>query len=278
MGKDKCALEIKQRKRFKFGRNWLSYSKKIDESNIQEAVKALKEILNVSNLVGKSFLDVGCGSGTASLAARRLGAKVFSFDFDSDAVLCTNKLKKLHYPNDDDWVIQSGSVLDLNFLKFIGKFDIVYSWGVLHHTGDMWKALENIIIPLKNKKSSLILALYNDQGAQSNFWKKIKKLYNISPFNAFLIKLFFLPLYFILYLFTGILIYKNPFYYFANYKKTRGMSLYHDWIDWLGGYPFEVAKPDQINFFYRKKGFYLENIISTNSLGCNQYVFSRESS
>ena len=185
-------------------------------------------------------------------------------------------MKSRFLPGDINWVIKEGSILDKSFIESLGKYDIVYSWGVLHHTGAMWTSLENINIPLLDKNSNLVIAIYNDQGIKSKFWKKIKKIYNSSLISSFLIKIIFIPLYTLQYLLFGSLFRKNPFWFFINYKRSRGMSIYFDWIDWLGGYPYEVAKPDEINNFYRKKGFILEHIITTNSLGCNQYVFSKE--
>jgi 2-polyprenyl-3-methyl-5-hydroxy-6-metoxy-1,4-benzoquinol methylase len=68
-----------------------------------------------------------------------LGAKVYSFDFDSNSVECTQILKNKYHIENNSWRVDEGSVLDLDYLTKLGKFDIVYSWGVLHHTGKMWK-------------------------------------------------------------------------------------------------------------------------------------------
>jgi len=81
-------------KKFEFGKNWENFLKIIDEKRIKEAENSLKKLLNLENLKGKSFLDAGCGSGLFSLAAKNLGAEVYSFDFDENAVNCTGKLKK----------------------------------------------------------------------------------------------------------------------------------------------------------------------------------------
>jgi 2-polyprenyl-6-hydroxyphenyl methylase/3-demethylubiquinone-9 3-methyltransferase len=68
----------------------------------------------------------------------------------------------------------------------------------------------------------------------------------------------------------------NPFSRYFGYRKRRGMSLWPDILDWLGGYPFEVARADEINDFYKTRGFTL--IHSTLSKGGkgrgnNQYIF-----
>jgi 2-polyprenyl-6-hydroxyphenyl methylase/3-demethylubiquinone-9 3-methyltransferase len=108
-------------------------------------------MVEVEDFQGKSFLDIGSGSGLFSLAARRLGAKVHSFDYDPQSVSCTKELKQRYFPNDSDWTIGQGSVLDVDYIKSLGKFDIVYSWGVLHHTGALWQALDNASLPVVDR-------------------------------------------------------------------------------------------------------------------------------
>ena len=266
---------IKLDKRFEFGKNWINFIRNLSRQQISESKRALIDLIGSDNLDGKKFLDVGCGSGLMSLVARELGAKVISFDFDKNSVNCSKKLKSKFMPGDDDWIILEGSVLDENYLNNFVGFDIVYSWGVLHHTGDMWKGLNNVLIPLKNEGSKLVIAIYNDQGYKSVFWRAVKKFYNINPLTAIIVLIIFLPLYVIINIMFGMILRRDPLAYFKDYRKNRGMSIYYDWIDWLGGYPYEFAKPEDIINFYKKKGFYLENIITTNSLGCNQFVFEK---
>ena len=136
--------DVANKERFEFGKNWEAFLASLNENQINEAEKSLVEMLDSSSLSGKRFLDVGCGSGLFSLAARRLGADVYSFDFDRNSVACTNNLKKRYFTDDVKWKIESGSALDLDYIKSLPPVDIVYSWGVLHHTGDMWTALKSI--------------------------------------------------------------------------------------------------------------------------------------
>ena len=139
----------------------------------------------------------------------------------------------------------SSSVLNKEYMESYSDFDIVYSWGVLHHTGDLKNALNNVFLPLA-KNGTLVLAIYNDQGLKSKIWEKIKFSYCKSKFRRNLINIIFVPYFFSLALLIGLIKHKNPFHQFISYSKSRGMSIYHDWIDWLGGYPFEYSKPEKI--------------------------------
>src|SRR3989339_882349 len=131
-------------KRFAFGKNWKRFvDYALDERRIEEAVKSLKEFMKISDFNGKTFLDIGCGSGLFSYAAYKLGAKeVISFDIDIQSVKCCELLKSREN-NPKNWKVIHGSILDKEFIKKLPRADIVYSWGVLHHTGKMWQAIEN---------------------------------------------------------------------------------------------------------------------------------------
>jgi len=268
------AEEISQGERFQFGANWEAFLSTLNDKRILEAEQSLKDMLGVDDLAGKYFLDIGSGSGLFSLAAKRLGAKVYSFDYDPKSVRCAEELKKRYYANDNGWVIDEGSILDDKYIASLRQFDVVYSWGVLHHTENMNKALTNAIAPLSDQ-GLLFIAIYNDQGILSNLWKKIKKIYCSNWLGKILISSIYIPFFIFQSIAIGIVKYGNPIGQFSNYKKKRGMSIYHDWIDWLGGYPFEVAKPEDIIKFYKSHGFVLENMTTTNRLGCNQFVFRK---
>ena len=163
------AAEIAAGERFEFGQNWSQFLASVDDERIQQAEQSLKEMLEVDSLEGKTFLDIGSGSGLFSLAARRLGARVHSFDFDPKSVACTRELKKNYFGDDDSWKIQEASALDTEFMNSLGQYDIVYSWGVLHHTGNLWLAMENAQARVA-PGGKFFIALYNDTGSQSARW------------------------------------------------------------------------------------------------------------
>ncbi|MFH0793763.1 MAG: class I SAM-dependent methyltransferase [bacterium] len=273
--------EIRRGERFEFGKNWRAFLATLDEDRIREAENSLRKMLERETLAGKKFLDIGSGSGLFSLAARRLGARVCSFDFDPQSVACTHELRRRYSPTDEGWRIEQGSALDEEFLSSLGQFDIVYSWGVLHHTGDMWRAVE-LASRRVCEEGILLIALYNDQGGASRRWLEIKRLYNRLPgvlraILVFLIASFYESKYALVRMAKG----KNPLPFgdWKKKKKDRGMSVWHDWVDWCGGLPFEVAKPEQVIVPLRKKGFILENLSTCGGgWGCNQYVFRRRSS
>jgi len=263
------------RKRFQFGKNWMVFSKSVDEERIKLAEDSLKSMLKVDNLIGKSFLDIGCGSGLFSLAARRLGAVVHSFDYDPDSVACANDLKALYLADDELWTIENGSVLDIMYLDQLGQFDIVYSWGVLHHTGEMWKAMENVIMSV-GENGVLFVSIYNHQQIFSSFWRYVKRFYNFAP--TIIKKI--LEIGFWLYFVTGLFIFdilrsKNPLA--RHYGKgRRGMKMFTDVVDWIGGWPFEVATPEEVFRFYRDRGFFLVEMKTCGGKqGCNEFVFAK---
>lgn len=267
--------EIESGMRFEFGENWRKFLNNIDENRITQAQNSLKQMLSLNSLEGKTFLDIGCGSGLFSLAAKRLGAKVRSLDYDPEAVVCANELKKRFLADDMEWTIEQGSALDTEYIKALGEYDIVYSWGVLHHTGDMAKALVNAALPVK-KDGLLFIAIYNKQPILSAYWLGVKKLYNKVPAPG---KFMIASLYF-LYSAGGmitmdILRGKNPLSRVRGTNR-RGMSLYTDAIDWVGGLPFEVAAPEEIISLYRDSGFSLvESTTCGGKHGCNEFVFRR---
>ena len=241
--------EISRGERFAFGKNWQAFLRIIDERRIRQAEESLARMLRVPTLVGKNFLDIGSGSGLFSLAARRLGARVHSFDFDADSVACGVELRRRFFPGDLEWTVEHGSVLDPEYMQRLGTFDVVYSWGVLHHTGRMWAAVDAACERVA-PAGKLFIALYNDLGTRTARWRTIKKVYNRLP----------------------------PGGYFALWRQynDRGMNRWRDMVDWVGGYPYEVATPEAVFEFCRQRRFSLINLRCGGvGLGCNEFVFER---
>jgi SAM-dependent methyltransferase len=270
---------LAQGSRFQFGNNWSRYLAVIDEGRVGEAENSLTSMLDSSDLTGKTFLDIGCGSGLFSLAARRLGARVKSFDCDPTSVACAIELKRRYYPLDNDgWSVEHGSVLSGDYLATLGKYDVVYAWGVLHHTGHMWQALENVIATVADS-GRLFVSIYNDQGSISRRWRKVKLCYNrcpplIRPVLVLSVGAFQEAWWAL----KEAIRLRNPipFKNWAAYRQSRGMSYWHDLVDWVGGYPFEVAMPEDIFDFYHQRGFVLRKLKTRGGgHGCNEFVFQK---
>src|ERR1700737_1146844 len=120
------AREVAAGKRFEFGKNWAKFLELLNEDRIAAAVRSLQKMLGVETLAGKRFLDAGSGSGLFSLSARKLGAEVYSFDFDPHSVACPRELRTRFFPDDPAWTVDEASVLDTSYLARLGEFDVVY--------------------------------------------------------------------------------------------------------------------------------------------------------
>ena len=264
--------------RFEFGANWGRFLALVNDQRIAEAERSLLERLDEKSLSGRRFLDIGCGSGLFSLAARRLGAEVVSFDFDPLSVGCAEELKHRYCPDDQGWRIERGSALDDAFMRSLGRFDVVYSWGVLHHTGAMWAALELACSAVEHG-GRLFIALYNDQGPKSVWWRRVKRTYNVLPL---VVRLPYLVAFASALELSAIavgLVRLQPrriLDRWTRYQNARGMSRWHDLVDWIGGYPFEVATPEAVFDFCRARDFALERLRTCGGkMGCNEFVFLR---
>lgn len=264
----------RNKRHFSFGKNWQGFLRSLNTERIENAKKSLSDFLDgTESIAGKTFVDIGCGSGLFSLAANRLGAqRIVSIDIDDFSLSCVKHLHKKE-GSPKNWEIISGSALDEKFLENLGIFDIVYSWGVLHHTGDMYRALENVIA-LTHPKSKLYIALYNDNQrileGSSKFWVKAKRLYNRS---SSLEKRLFEVIYTVYYVIGLAANFVNPISYIRNYQSLRGMNFMTDIKDWLGGYPYEYATTEEIVEFFAKKGFDCEKTVPARSIGCNEFLF-----
>jgi len=216
-----------------------------------------------------------------SLAARRLGARVHSFAYDPESVACTIEMKRRHFHSDPNWTIEEASALDVDYMKSLGDFDVVYSWGVLHHTGQMWRALDYAVFPVA-PGGTLFIAIYNDMGSQSSRWSWIKRTYNRLP------GVLRVPFTLVVIApsetksLLRAIITRSMRKYIGSWiqsRSVRGTSRWRDIVDWVGGYPYEVAKPEEIFDFYRARNFALARMRCGGvGLGCNEFVFVRSTS
>lgn len=271
--------------RFAFGENWRGFLQRVDEERVRAAEATLQSLFRRRDFQGASFLDAGCGSGLFSLAAFNLGAAVVSFDVDPDSVACAASLRPAELPAGRTWEVRQGSLRDPSFLAGLGRFDAVYCWGVLHHTGTMWESTENLLNCCA-PGGTIVLAIYNDQGYVSRIWSGVKRVYLRLPWpvrpvyaglvgaNLFLRRLavtFAAALLRLLTLRNPV----APFENWGNERRQRGMDSWHDLVDWVGGWPFEVARPEEVFRFLRDRGFVLTELSTTQGHGCNEFVFRR---
>ncbi|MCH2203231.1 MAG: class I SAM-dependent methyltransferase [Fuerstiella sp.] len=271
--------------KFAFGKNWAGFLETLNDKKIKAAQESMQRLLGIDDLQNRRFLDAGSGSGLFSLSAYRLGAQVTSFDVDHDSVGCAQELRERFCEDESRWIVLHGSLTDTDFLKDMGRFDVVYCWGVAHHTGQMWSSIDHLI---RNVDSGglLVLAIYNDQLYISRAWYLVKRIYQRLPgwlrpgyvvavgSVTFLKRLSMTLL-------AGILrlvAFRNPLIPFTNWirqTQARGMHGWHDLVDWVGGWPFEVARPEEIFRFMRDRGFQLQELITSTGHGCNEFVFVR---
>jgi len=269
------AMSLTEREtHFEFGENWRNYSKTIDQKRIDSAIEGVKKLFP-GGLAGKSLLDIGCGSGLHSLAALSLGAaSVTAVDIDENSVSTTHELLT-KYASDLQWTAKVASVFDAS-PDSLGKFDVVYSWGVLHHTGDMWRAIE-CATQFVNAGGRFAIAIYSATACDS-MWKIEKKFYSRAPRPIqWSIRQIYMGAIFAAKTLLG----KNPISYVRNYSAMRGMNFSHDAHDWLGGYPYETATATELHDRICKMGFTEERsfpLAKSHGLlgsGCHEFVFQK---
>jgi len=270
---------LDQQSHFAFGENWLDYARKIDEEKISRAIDDLRRLSGRQRLDDMTFLDIGCGSGLSALAASRLGAsRVAGVDIDPDSVTAARQVFARFAPGlPADFEVCS--VFDMTPAGF-GTFDIVYSWGVLHHTGDMVRAIETAAA-LVRPDGELYLALYR-KTPYCGMWRHIKRWYSKASstsqqrarrMHVFLFK-------------TALKMQGRDFDTYVRDYGNRGMDYYNDVHDWLGGYPYQSVAPDECHALLGRMGFAVDREFVKRSRhplrgilgsGCNEYAFHRGS-
>jgi len=263
---------------FKFGENWRSYSRLIDEPRLVQATEDLRRLVG-GDLAGKRFLDIGCGSGLHSAAALRLGARTLNaVDLDPDSVATTREVLG-RLAEGRDWTVEQRSVFELP-AEWSGRFDVTYSWGVLHHTGSMWKAIDaaaGTVAP----GGRFVVALYRKTLLCAP-WRLEKRWYaKASPAAQERARRVYIGLFHLLGRLRGM----DTEAYVRDYASSRGMDYEHDVHDWMGGYPYESASPAELNGFMTQRGFRRERMFAHGGVvrhvglfgsGCDEFTFVRE--
>lgn len=263
---------------FDFGENWAEFSKNALTSEQVEGAKAsFRDLIADTGieLNQNSFVDIGFGQGLSLLTATEMGAKTVGCDINPK---CGQVLKanQRFFPTVEieSLPLVIGSILKSETVAKLmknrplpsSKYHIVHSWGVLHHTGEMWKAIDHAS-NLVEDNGFFILAIYNRHWS-SKAWLGIKAFYNAVPsFLQKIMNYLFFPIIFLAkFAVTG----RNPM------KKERGMNFFYDIVDWVGGYPYEYASRKEIDDYLKPKGFECVKFIEPSApTGCNQFVFRK---
>lgn len=253
---------------FDFGRNWRDF---LDHTDVDADAKgmeaSLRGFLGEEHLRGRSFLDIGCGTGLASLAALRLGAtQVTSIDVSENSARCAEELRSRYGFEPERWDVRRGSILDKAVADALPVADVVYAWGVLHHTGDMALAFEHACGRVA-VGGWFQTAIYNRTWT-SPAWRAIKRAYN----HRGAVGRFAMHGSFFAYNAAARAVgLKHPF------RRERGMSVWYDAVDWLGGYPYEFATHDEVVALVNRHGrFNLVKSHKDSGFGCNDFLFHRE--
>lgn len=273
MGDEMTVADPKER--FAFGKNWQGFlNHHYNEDRLLVSQKHILDFLGLPDLRGRVVLDIGSGSGLHSLAMLRAGAeRVISFDYDPNSVAATEALRSMA-GSPGNWDVCRGSVLDADFMNALPRADLVYSWGVLHHTGSQWTALRNAIGRVADD-GWLYIALYTADAyirPTPEDWLRIKQAYNAAGF----LKKRWMELDYIWFALAGARLsrlLKVPAM-MRGYYRNRGMSMMVDIRDWLGGWPMEFSTMSEVLKLCGEEAGLSLRRLSTGETN-NEYLFAR---
>lgn len=270
---EKIGVKKNDEMRFEFGKNWSKFVRsKFSQERCEVAKRWLLDFSRKESFEGTNFLDIGCGSGIHSLAAWQAGAtRVHSFDYDPNSVAATKMLwESAGRPS--NWKVEQGDVLSDDYIRSLGNWDFVYSWGVLHHTGAMWQAIQNAQSTVADG-GTLYIALYSsDVQPQKEFWLEVKQRYNrSSPLGKRRLVWWYIWNFMLNRQLKNV---PELVKRMLQHKFQRGMDLFADIRDWLGGWPMEYAGDQEtVDFLEQKFGFTLANLSTGEA--CSEFLFLR---
>ena len=133
IGSGKTTLTTKLSKHYK----WEAHYEDVENNPyLNDFFKNLKND-NQENTV----LDIGCGWGSSTVILSKIFKKVYSIDISAKSILAAKENIRLNgFPERVNL-----SKYDAEKLNFINYFDLIYSWGVIHHSYDTKKNIGKYI-------------------------------------------------------------------------------------------------------------------------------------
>ncbi len=258
---------------FDFGENWQEFSRNaLTAGRVAQARSEFMELMAPLDLNGLSFVDIGFGQGLSLMTAAALGARSVGCDINPKCQAALAQNLRFFPELSQAPPVVVGSILDPAVVEALRKaipsasYDVVHSWGVLHHTGDLHRAIGNAAC-LVSPHGHLVVAIYNRHWT-SKLWLAVKRTYVSCP--RWIQRALVAVLYPVIYGAKWAVTSGDPA------RQQRGMDFYYNVVDWVGGYPYEYASIQETRKAVEALGFTMEKAIPAEvPTGCNQFVFKR---